>query len=519
MGQAQPDIRIHYLSADQVFLDQGRNKGLAVGDILEVRSAGKLLATLEITALTQNSAACTILRASEELSIGDPVFLKTKATETLHKETAETEPSQRIRTRNPATREQPAPIKQKKKFKGTVSLQYYQFSDRETPVNDFSQPGLRLNLRGNQLFNGNFSMRIKTRLRYTENNRPPGADRRGDDLRNRIYEASLTYGKEDARFTYRLGRIISNKFSGVGYIDGGLLETRIQKNLHLGVFAGTQPEWQHSDLRTRLQKTGLYAHFQRGTYQTKLFESTVALAGEYHGGTVNREFLYFRNRYVAGRLFQLFQSAEVEINRDWREQKAGNSLALTNLHLNGRFQIHPKANFTISYDDRQNYYTYELRNQDEQFFDSLSRKGLRGRFQIRFSRYFNGSFHYGMRKRETDVNDSNYYGVNLYRRRLIDGTWSLNFKWNGFENPISEGSSPSLKIGKSFANQKHTLYLAYSQYDYRYLFNQTTRDSQWFRGEGYFTIGRQFFLSGQLEYNSGDDIEGYRLFFNFGYRL
>ena len=46
-----------------------------------------------------------------------------------------------------------------------------------------------------------------------------------------------------------------------------------------------------------------------------------------------------------------------------------------------------------------------------------------------------------------------------------------------------------------------------------------TRKNQWLRLSGTLQLGRRFYLLGELESATGDDLEGERLFLQLGYRL
>ena len=304
----------------------------------------------------------------------------------------------------------------------------------------------------------------------------------------------------------------------MGYIDGGLLQINLTEHGHAGVFAGTQPEWQYSDLQTSITKYGAYYNFKKGDYTSSRFESTLAISGQYHGSTTNREYAYIRNLYQVGSRLYFFQSAEIDINRDWRKEKAGESLALSNLYVFARLRINDRLKVGLAYDNRQNYYTYELRNRDEQFFDDNARRGYKADFHARLSDHMRLSGRYGSRTREGDDHDSSNYQLNFYHRKIFLKGLSLNLRVTGFDNGITEGESPSVRIGKRFGNGD-SLSLGFSSYQYTFIQTGVERESQWLRLEGYKMLGRRLFLTGDLEFNDGDDAEGYRLFLELGYRL
>ena len=512
LGTQSGEMRIQYLTDGLVYIDAGSDAGLKVGDILHVMDGDRRKAEIKVANISSKSAACTLLGENRELNVGDLVVPASP----VRKE--DVKPVNQTRQRNFENRQYSTGARERKSgLRGSISLQTYNYYDQTDAGRDFQRPGLRINLRGTNLWGRGLDFRIRTRTRYIVRDQPVGSLRPESEWKNRVYQASIGKTQPESRLNWQVGRLVANPISGVGYIDGGLLQLRMTKGSHVGVFAGLQPEWQHSDLQTSLTKYGLYYHFEKGSPRAGGLESTVAIAGEYHGGTVNRELLYLRNRFNSKGKFTLYQSAEIEINRDWRKEKTGESLQLSNLHLYGRYRFTDGVDLGLTYDDRKLYYTYELRNRDEQFFDDLARQGVRANLGWRINRDLSLNANYGMRSREGDE-DADYYLINLFHRNFFLKGLSLNLRVNGFSNNLTEGTSPAIRIGKRFGTLGNTLYLGYSTYDYRFT-DQPDRHSEWIRLEGYFVLSRGFFLSPQLEYNSGDDAEGYRIFLDLGYRL
>jgi len=221
------EIHIRYISVDLVYLDAGREAGLAEGAVLQVRDGERVKALLKVVSVTANTASCTISEQTAPPLVGDLVVRVAVArtgdepAEASEPET-EAEPAEAPRTRQRAESTSGSPQKRPRSpLSGTVSAQYFAYQDSNNSDYDYQQPGLRLNIRAKELFGGDYQVRIKTRTRYLSR-----ADSQSGpsptQWTNRIYEASFSYENEASLFDYRLGRIISNAFSGVGYIDGGL---------------------------------------------------------------------------------------------------------------------------------------------------------------------------------------------------------------------------------------------------------------------------------------------------------
>jgi len=508
--------RIRYIASDRVYLDQGSDHGLAIGDILSVTLADGNEVRLEIVSVAASTAACTATGNREGLAIGlrARMIREAPSPEPVETEAVEAEPE----VRNISEQEpEPSDARREPPFSGKISLQLYHFADGSDASRDFSQPGLRINLRGENLFGGAYSLRIKTRTRYISREVSEFSSLPETEWRNRVYRFALTHEDPRDRFSYSVGRVPSAAVGGIGYIDGVVGSLHLGRRHRVGIFAGTQPEWQYSDLDTSITKYGLYYRYEQGDTRRGRFESIWALAGEYAGSQINREAAYVRNRYASGR-FSFYQSAELEINRDWRKDRAGNSLEVSNLHAYLSFQASRAVRLGFSYDDRQRYYTYELRNRDEQFFDDLARRGLRADLRVRINRHGGINARIGKREREDDEADTTFYLVNGYFRNVLPST-NTSIRVNGFENPLTEGQGLSLRLERRLGRFGNTVALSYSTYQYDYLSNGADRESSWLRLESYLRMTRSWFLSGYLEHNSGDDAMGQRILIELGYRF
>ena len=508
--------RIRYIASDRVYLDQGSDDGLGIGDLLAVTLADGSEVHLEIVSVAASTAACTTRGNRMGLEVGQRVRVirKMPRPEAIEAEEEEPEPEVPIVEEpepEPPTETRRAP------FSGKISLQLYHFADGTDAGRDFSQPGLRINLRGENLFGGAYSLRVKTRTRYISREISEFSSLPETEWRNRVYQFALTYEDPRDRFSYSVGRVPSAAVGGIGYIDGAVANLHLGTRHRIGVFAGTQPEWQYSDLDTSLTKYGLYYRYKQGDTSKGRFESIWALAGEYAGSEINREAIHVRNRYASGR-FTFYQSAELEINRDWRKDRAGDSFEISSLHAYLRFHASRAFRVGLSYDDRQRYYTYELRNRDERFFDDLARRGLRADLRVRINSRAGIHANIGRRERDTDQADTSFYLVNAYLRNLFPRT-NASLRFNGFESSLTEGQSLSFRLERRFGRFGNTIALSTSTYRYDYLTNGTDRDSSWLRMETYWRLTRAWFLSGHLEHNSGDDAEGQRILLEIGYRF
>jgi len=235
-GQNTLYFQVKYISAQSIYLDGGKAAGLAVGDTLVVMRNSQPIATVKVVYAAENSASCQIIKSKVPVQQDDVAKLFKKLKKQQKK-------ARRIRKRTLPRRVSRKQRKTGVDLSGSVSVQWYHIEDLSPSRYHFDQPGVRLNLKIRNLFNGHYRFRIKTRTRYNKRVRQFSTIVPKSEWRNRIYEFSFTFDDENAAFNYRFGRIISNSFIGIGYIDGFLLQHNYTPQFRMGVFAGTQPEW------------------------------------------------------------------------------------------------------------------------------------------------------------------------------------------------------------------------------------------------------------------------------------
>ena len=511
-------IRVKYVSGENVYLDAGLADSLGVGDRLIVKKGDSTLAEIEIAFAAEHSASCKILSLSGTIISGDIAILSMKANRPQEETPAPTVALPPPATQPPAISEIQARRTPRAGISGSVSVQYYKWNDTGASNLDFSQPSLRLNFKAERLWGQDFSVNFRSHIRYDQRTRPYSSTVPETDWRNRVYQLSLAYSNEQSPFSFEAGRIISNKISGIGYIDGLLIRKGVTGSLQLGAFAGTQPQWQYSDFQTSLQKYGAYLGLAAGDVRSRRLESSLAFAGEYHGGTVSREFVYFRNNLIPFSGWSIYQSAEIDINRDWRKEKAGGNISLTNLYLAARGKLTGWLSAGLSYDTRRNYWTYDTRSVADSLFDDILRRGLRADFSLRPGRNYLIFSNFGYNKRSSDTKATYSYSLGFNNANFILARQFLNLQFAGFSSPFTDGYNYSVKLGRNIRSGD-MISVASGSYVYTYGSSSLKRENRWYQLSGRFDLVRRTYGSASYEYDTGDDTKGHRMLAELGYRF
>lgn len=511
---AQQNVKVKYISAGHVYLNAGSLNGVVIGDTVKVIRDNNSIALLKVVFVADNSASCEIISKKSGISVGDKVMVSAKINP---KEDSDTTLVKTQRRRRTFKTSQQHSSKSRTRISGYLSAQWYQFIDAHNGMRDFSQPGIRFSLNVRNLWDDSYNIRIRAHSRYNNRTQRFSDNIPQSEWRNRIYQFSFAFENPESAINYKFGRIISNKFSGVGYIDGLQLQHNISANLNWGIFAGTQPEWQYSEFQTSFQKYGTFVNYRHGDYNADRFESTLALAGTYHLKTISREVIFLQNNYNHNRIWNVYQSLELDVNRGWRRDKTGEALSISGLYVNGRYFISNNLNAGISYDNRRNYYTYELRSLADSLFDDAFRQGARLSINARFLKNFRIFSSAGIRKRASSKLTYSYSG-GLNITDILNQRINVSARFSGFSNLYTQGTNPSISVSKYFF-AGHYIQLGYGNYHYTLKADKTTRLNQFLQFSGELELPLNLFISSDYEYSFGDDSEGHRIIAELGYRF
>lgn len=519
-GKDAAVFRVGYVSAENVYLQSGKSSGLSIGDQLVIKNGNEIIAEIEIIYISENSASCKILKQNASILAGNSAYITKQSTTKITTEAVE-QISTAGRFDDPPAQKTFRTTSSKQRttrIRGTISSQMYHFDHKGEGDFDFSQPSFRFRLKVENLWNRNLFLTINSRARYNQRNRSYNLNIPETEWRNRIYELSFSYVNETEPVNFKVGRIISNFISGAGYIDGAQIQLNLSPHFRAGILGGFQPEWQYSKFQSSLQKYGGYLNFFTGDYQSLRIESTLAAVGIYHSSTVSREFIYLQNNLRSSYRWQIYQSAEIDINRKWREEKSGKSVALSNFYVSAFYQVSDPVKIGLSYDNRKNYWSYEVMSMPDSLFDDNLRRGIRGYITLRLPAQFSIYLNLGYRKREGDSESTNSFSIGLNKSNLIVRGVFINLIGAGFSNPSSDGSNYSARLGKYFAGG-NCLSVTYGNYYYKSSTTPTEVNNRWLRFSGQFQLYRRLFLSAEYEAGLSGDIEGDKFFGEIGYRF
>lgn len=529
-ARAAARLTVRYRSATNVYLDGGRDQGLAVGDRLVVTSGRDKVGELEVVYVADQSASCRIVSEARTLRAGDVVTPKARPAAPAPAAAA---PPAVVVTPAPAAPE-PAPPTASAlaaanaaddrpqpwaRARGGLSVGFYKVDDQTPSAYDFEQRTARFDLMLSDIGGRPLSFTTRLRSRQDVRARTLSSFNPQDERQDRVYELALRYEPPSQSFALEAGRIGISRFVGIGYLDGALFRFQVAPGLHLGAFGGQRADPDGLEPGGHGPKYGAFVGLAPGGRWARSWEVVLAGVREMASGDVSREYLSVESRFGGGSRWNVYQRGEVDWNRGWRlEASNGRAFQLTNLSLGASFRLSPSASASLSYDNRRNYRSHLNRSVPETFFDDLTRQGLRAGLYLGRGNGLSGSLGGGLRLAESGGKSTYSGSASVRHGSLFGGRLYLGLDGSGYSGAFGEGLMLSGRAGRRF-QAGHTLDLSYTRSVYRVADTRESRNTQWLRLSGRAELGHGVYLLGDLEYDQGDDLKGPRAFVELGYQF
>lgn len=506
-------LPVKYRSSTSVYLEGGSADGLTVGDHIMVQSRGETIAELEVVFLSERSASCRVLSETRPVQAGDEAIVKAKAP------APEPAPEPATVVEAPpmvAAPPSPAPDTPWARARGGFSLGLYRFFDDTATGYDFEQRTGRADLSLWQIAGKPLQFNMRFRTRQDVRHRPPGfGEAPPDERRDRLYELSLLYDPPQGKLHVEAGRIGGSSI-GIGYLDGAVVGYRPFGALELGGFYGNRPDLERLKTAPAGRKYGAFLRLSGRAFAPSPYEGLVAVVREFSGSEISREYVAYEGRFAKG-AFTSFQWAEMDVNRDWRERRAGTPYQLSNLSISGSYRVTGSLQASVSYDQRKNYWTADTRPLPDLLFDSFLHQGFRAGFDLSRSDTLGFSGSFGLRKDEQDQAQSYSWSAGVRHPRLSSLHLYASLDASGFTNPKTDGYLFSARVSKPLRRGQIDLGYGGSIYKIRDL--GESRLNQWLRANGRVDIVRHLYFQADVEYDTGDDVKGFRFLGELGYRF
>lgn len=511
---------VKYVSAEHVYLDAGSAKGLTVGSRVRVMRDGDMVTELEVVYAAVHSATATVVPGSGQggavVVVGDrAVFTPPAGFVPPAAAPVVVEPS-RTRTRTVDGANTEAAGGPGVEVRGSAAIQWDYMTDSSERGLETSLWSLPFRVKVTNI-GEDMTLRARGSIRKIERT-GFSSSLPESEWRNRIQELALVREGRDLDWHFAVGRVGTRATAAAGPFDGLSFSGRMGGGVRLGAFAGFAPEWEDLGFGTEDQLAGVTMHWHLRSAGGNILDMLIAGVGRYHESEISREYLTMTTTWRSGRRFSLLQGAEVDINRGWREEAAGESITLTGLALTGRYMVVDGLDVNLGYDDRKPVRTWETADLPDELFRDAGRLGWRA--GVRWRTWRRMSFNMAGSTRHDDRydQDSDSWNVRLNIPEFPASRWTTYLTYRGFDGPYLSGSAPAGGMARSWPSGLR-IHVDGGYYGYEGTYANDTRSNSWVEAGGSQDLGRHWSAAARYRRDWGDDIEGGRLFLELGVRF
>jgi len=501
-------------SSDTIYLEGGRAEGLSVGVQLEVFRGNETIAEIEVIFVAEHSASCKVLMEQLPIEAGDQAVFPGGTAPPPPVTPAQPDPGFQAPTGPAAAYTAP---RKRTRVSGSLTVDGESFTDDSGRGLDYDRLAARLNFRARDLGGRPYAVVVRARALRWDRERSLDALVPETESRNRLYEASFTYAPAMGRFNYAVGRLGTSPFVGIGYLDGALGQVRVGAGFDLGAFYGAKVDFDDFGFDSSGVKYGAYTRY-RSQPTGRGLELYLAGVREEGEEAVSREYAALDIRYRGAGSWMFAQHTEIDFNRDWRAEVSPSGTQLSNLNLIASGRLSKAFRLIITYDRNQRYRTDETRFIPESLFDDRWRQGFRARLVYGRSGGIQIGVNAGLRDRQDGGDNAVSFGVNVYHPNVGIPGLLIGGNVNAFSNPMTDGIVATVRVAKNFrAGHEVSLLLGTLRQEYDG-YGPSLQD-QWARLGAWFELPARMFARAELEFNTGDDLEGTRVSIGLGYRF
>jgi hypothetical protein len=532
--------KIKFVTPGAVYLEGGRNAGLAEGMKLIVRDDTikapenltdpdpRIIAELEVASVAETSAVTEIKSAKRDLTVNDLAWLSQADQDSLVVQRTlsstrkypivvsftEGDPmDEEVRASVPRP-----PLPSVNRVRGRIGLDY-----STTMGKGFSSNQLGLVLRSDITRIGGTYWNLSGYWRGRLNSSSSGGQQTLQDLINRTYQMNMTYDNPNSRWVMGFGRMYLPWATSLDTLDGGYLGSRVKKGAIIGLFGGSTPDptsWNYTPGRNI---AGAFANFTGGSYDAFRYFSTVGGAASTINGQFDRPFVFFENNLSYKRLLSFSSSVQAD-KPPGNQAVASPGVGLARAFLTARFQPRERISFDANYNYLRDIPTFDSALVGTGLLDKYLFQGFSGGARVEVVRNIWVYTNLGSSSRTGDTKNSlnQMYGVtftNIWHTGL-----SADTHYSKFDSAFGGGSYESLALSRNLTEGAHIEVMLGRQ-----LFSSTTttngvtttsaNNSKFINSLFDINFGAHYFLQGGFTTNRGNLQNYNQMNFGIGYRF
>jgi len=469
--QPEATFRVRYVAADAIYLDGGREEGLAEGTELDIRRRDpgapvieeETVGRVRVTNVAAHSAACEIVSGGDAIQTGYVATFTEAASELIRylmnsdsaRQYAQVVTFTDLNDVDPLEEEQRAyvprpPLPEINRVRGRVAFEHSTLIDREAGTQShYTGAAIRADMTriGGTYWNfrGYWRGRIQSRQSSLHNQTI-------QDLINRTYTIGLTYENPYSRWVMGFGRLLLPWATSLSTLDGGYFGRRLGEYVTAGVFGGSTPDptaWNYDPGR---QIVGVFTSFDAGSFETVRYAGTFGIAHTRRHWIAERQFAFLQNGIFAGQHLSIYHSAEVDYQSAGRFGSARGGPVLSRSFLTVRAKANDFLTLNLSHSYFRTIPTFDTRLIGIANLEELLFQGLTGGFRLDLPR---GSAVYaslGRNKRKSDDGGSWNYLAGLTIGTLPFLDVRTDIRTSRFDSSFGSGRYISLGVSRELTD-------------------------------------------------------------------
>lgn len=525
---------VKYVAEGTVYLNAGRNAGLAAGMKLVVKRAAAVapqngsgdaavVGNLEVISVAESSAVCDVKPSDSAIHPGDVAQLSTDDAEALAQKQStggsrkypqvvsftEGDPlEEELREEVPRP-----PLAEINRARGRIGLDFG--GTRSHGGNASSNSQLGVVVRADITRIGGTYWNLSGYWRGRINNQS-NSQQTLQDLMNRTYHLSLTYDNPNSRWVAGFGRLYLPWATSLDTLDGGYAGRRLGHGATAGVFAGSTPDptsWSYNPDR---RIAGTFINFEEGSFDAWRVTSTSGVALSTTKWRLDRPFVFFDTGVFYKRYLSIYHSLQADSPRPAPGMTAAGP-GVSRSYLTVRVQPHDRFSFDVSHTYFRDVPTFDSRLVGAGLLDKYLFQGISAGVRIEPVRnvFVYSTVGRSDRTGDTTASLNQMYGVTL--GRIWRTGLRADARYSRFNSSFGTGNYRSLSLSRNFGESlrwelqagRQSLHSAVTQQN-RSRFINTSLDA---------SFGAHYFLQGGYTVERGNQFGYDQWFFTFGYRF
>ena len=467
------DFHIRYINGSNVYIDAGRDAGLAEGtklvlkqdpskaetDKTNVAIEPGIIAKLTVVAVASTSAVCEVSGTTRELAVGDVVTLpNTEVEKLVEKNTlgntrkypmvfsfSEGDPlDEEVREALPRP-----PLPEVNQMRGRIGFDVSTIRQLGQGGGSSNSYGMVFRADFTRIFGTHFNLNGYWRGNLRTSSGPSQTSLQ--DLINRTYLMSLTYVNPESHWTGGVGRFYLPWASSLEAIDGAYVARQSGSRTVTGIFAGSTPDptaWNYNPQR---RIGGVFFNVHGGSYEAFRYSSTAGVGVEMLKWTINRPFTFTENNFSFKRYFSVYHSMQIDrptANPSTPSVNTGLGQSLLSL----RIQIHPRVVLDLTDTYFRDVPTYDPSLVGTGLLDKYLYQGINGGARIEFPRHITGYFSLGSSSDSSDPKSS----LNKLFGATMSNIWKTGLtadaRYSKFDSAFAAGTYSTVTLSRDLTD-------------------------------------------------------------------